>query len=72
MLLVGAGSFIGGALRYLVSTVLHPVGRFPISTFVDRSPLWPFFEMFHHVEPLLSIAYNRPVWRIHHLLHVCQ
>lgn len=34
MLLVGAGSFIGGALRYLVSTVLHPVGRFPISTFV--------------------------------------
>ena len=39
---------------------------------VDRSPLWPFLEIFHHVEPLLSIACNRPVWRIYHLLNVCQ
>ena len=39
---------------------------------VDRSPLWTFLEIFHHVEPLLSIAYNRPVWRIYHLLDVCQ
>jgi len=34
MLLVGAGSFVGGALRYLVSTFLKPhSGTFPFGTF---------------------------------------
>ena len=34
ILLVGAGSFVGGALRYLVSLLLKYSGGFPWATFV--------------------------------------
>lgn len=33
ILLVGAGSFVGGALRYVVSLLAKPVSGFPVQTF---------------------------------------
>ena len=33
VLIVGAGSFVGGALRYLVSLMFKPVTGFPVATF---------------------------------------
>jgi len=37
ILIVGAGSFVGGTLRYLVSLLLKPGGGFPVATFVVNS-----------------------------------
>ena len=34
ILLVGAGSFVGGALRYVISLLVRPSGGFPLSTFI--------------------------------------
>ena len=34
ILIVGAGSFVGGALRYVISLLVRPSGGFPLSTFI--------------------------------------
>ncbi len=34
ILLVGFGSFVGGALRYVVSILVRPVAGFPFQTFI--------------------------------------
>ena len=34
ILLVGAGSFVGGALRYVIYLLVKPSGGFPLSTFI--------------------------------------
>ena len=53
ILLVGAGSFVGGALRYLVSLGLKYTGGFPWATFLVNlvgclliGLLWGLFSRF--------------------------
>ena len=37
ILLVGAGSFVGGILRYLLSQIIHSEqGAFPVATFLTN------------------------------------
>lgn len=62
VLLVGAGSFIGGALRYLVSLLLKYSGGFPWATFTVNllgcliiGVLWGLFSRFSNISQQLVL-----------------
>jgi len=68
IILVGAGSFIGGALRYLVSLMIKYAGGFPWATFIVNlvgcliiGLLWGIFNRCantsQHLVLLLSVGF---------------
>ena len=68
ILLVGAGSFIGGALRYMVSLLLKYSGGFPWATFAANllgclaiGLLWGIFSRYsnvsHQIVLFLSVGF---------------
>jgi CrcB protein len=62
ILLVGAGSFVGGALRYMVSQLLRYSGGFPWATFAVNllgclviGVLWGIFSRYAHLSQQLVL-----------------
>lgn len=81
ILLVGAGSFVGGALRYVISLLVRPSGGFPLSTFIVNIAgclliglLYGLFSRFSSTSGSLHLRQPLPAFdhgllrRIHHLL----
>lgn len=62
ILLVGAGSFVGGALRYILSLLLKYTGGFPWATFIANligclliGLLWGLFSRFANASQQLVL-----------------
>ena len=79
ILIVGAGSFIGGALRYIISLLLKYTGGFPWATFIVNllgcliiGLLWGLFTRFTNVSQQLVLFQCRILWRLHDLLNIFQ
>ena len=75
LIFIGAGSFIGGIARYLLTRWIQngTTSSFPFGTLVVNlvgclliGLLFGLFEC-----TLAGFSHRRVLWRIHHLLHLC-